>query len=293
MRLILPLPGNEDFAARLAAAAGAELGALETRTFPDGETYLRLCSNPRGRPVDLVCTLSGADETFLRLAFAADAARDLGATEVNLIAPYLGYMRQDARFRPGEAVTSRTFARLVSSSVDRLLTVDPHLHRFQTLQELYEIPCTVLRSASLIGAWIAREVRMPLIIGPDAESEQWASEIAAEAGAPFVVLNKQRLGDRDVRITMPDLRAHAGLQPVLIDDIASSGRTLVAASAELRAHGFAPPVCVVVHALFGGDALVRVSEVAARIVSVDTLPHATNAITVAPMIADALSRLSR
>lgn len=288
-RLILPLPGGEAFGAHLAAAGPFELADLEFRRFPDGERYVRIDGDPRGRPVDIVC--SDADEQFLTLAFAADALRDLGATEVNLVAPYLGYMRQDARFRPGEAVTSRTFARLVSSVVDRLVTVDPHLHRFASLAELYDIPCVALRAAPLIGDWIAREVAAPLIIGPDAESEQWAKEIAARAGAPYGVLAKRRLGDREVEIQMPDLTAHAGRQPVLIDDIASSGRTLVAASAALRERGFPPPVCVVVHAVFAGEAHAEVAAASARTVSTDTRSHASNAITVTPLVAEALASL--
>lgn len=290
-RLLLPLPGNEAFARRLAAAGGFELGRLEFRRFPDGERYLRILADPAGRPVDILC--SNADEQFLSLAFVADAVRDLGASEITHVAPYLGYMRQDARFRPGEAVTSRTFARLVSSLVDRLVTVDPHLHRFAALEEIYDIPCTVLRSAPLIGDWIAREAPASLIIGPDSESEQWAAEIAARAGAPYVVLSKRRTGDREVEITLPDLSSHTGRQPVLVDDIASSGRTLVAASAALRQQGFAPPLCVVVHAVFAGRAFAEVSAVAARTVSTDTLAHASNAITTAPLIARALASLPR
>ena len=287
-RLLLPLPGAEAFAERLVLAGGFELGELATRQFPDGERYVRLGFNPAGREVDIVGELSRADDRFLTLAFAADALRELGAREVGLIAPYLGYMRQDARFQPGEAITSRTFARLLSGLVDRLVTVDPHLHRFAALSELYTVPPVTLHAAPLIGEWIAREVEAALIIGPDAEAEQWASQVAARANAPFAVLTKQRFGDREVRIALPDLAPFAGRRPVLIDDIASSGRTLVAASTALQAQGFPPPICVVVHAIFGEDAFARVTQAASRVVSTDTIPHATNAISVAPLIADAL-----
>ena len=124
-RLILPLPGNEPFAAQLADALGAELGAIETRHFPDGESYVRLHGDPSGRAVDLVCSLAQPDRQFLPLVFAADAARELGASAVNLVAPYLAYMRQDIRFQPGECISSLSFARLLSSTFDTLLTVEP------------------------------------------------------------------------------------------------------------------------------------------------------------------------
>lgn len=284
MRLILPLPGNEAFADRLARAGGGMVGAMRTRQFPDGESYVRVEADVAGRAVNLVCTLARPDAAFLRLAFAADAVRDLGAAEVNLIAPYLGYMRQDARFETGEAITSRTFARLLGGVVDRLVTVDPHLHRYPALESLYTIPCKTLHAAPLLADWIRAEVEAPLIIGPDMESEQWVAAVAARVGAPHVVLAKQRLGDREVRIDLPDLTAHRGRRAVLIDDIASSGRTLVAAAQALGVQGFAPPVCVVVHAVFGEEALERVQAVAERIVSTDSIPHSTNAIWLAPLI---------
>ncbi|MCR5880146.1 hypothetical protein LRS04_18875 [Phenylobacterium sp. J367] len=150
-------------------------------------------------------------------------------------------MRQDKAFKAGEAVTSRAFARLLSGAFDRLITVDPHLHRFKALSDLYTIPCVTLHSADLLGAWIRSEAPNALVIGPDSESEQWASDVAAAADAPVVVLRKERFGDRDVRITFPDLTAFAGRQPVLIDDIASSGRTLTAAARELGLRGVPAP----------------------------------------------------
>lgn len=284
MRVLLPLPGNETFAGRLARAGGGEVGVLQARQFPDGESYVRIETDVAGRAVDLVCGLARPDPAFLRLAFVADALRDMGAVEVNLIAPYLGYMRQDARFQAGEAITSRTFARLLSAVVDGLVTVDPHLHRHPALEGLYAIPCRTLHAAPLLADWIRAEVVAPLVVGPDEESAQWVAAVADRVGAPHVVMTKRRLGDREVRVELPDLGAHRGRRPVLIDDIASSGRTLVAAADALRLQGFAPPVCVVVHALFGEDALARVAAATERIVSTDSIPHETNAIWLAPLI---------
>ncbi len=291
MRLAIPLPGNEGFADALAASGDVELGGLEARRFPDGESYIRLDCDVEGRDVDFVCTLADPDPGFLRLIFAADAARDLGARSVNLIAPYLAYMRQDKRFRPGGAVSSFSFARLLSSSFDHLVTVDPHLHRHKSLDALYTLSSMTLHAAPLLAEWVGREIPAPLLIGPDAESEQWVSESARAINAPYAVLSKTRLGDRRVEITVPELSAWAGRQPVLIDDIASSGRTLIEAARQLCAAGFAPPVCAVVHALFAGDAYATLGEVSADIISTDSVPHPTNRVTLAPLIARALADL--
>lgn len=289
MRLILPLPGNEAFARGLADAGGWELGVIETRLFPDGESYVRILSDIAGKSVDLVCTLAHPDKNFLRLIFTADAARSLGAQTVTLIAPYLSYMRQDRRFQAGEAVTSRSFARLVSSSFDWLVTVDPHLHRYPALSALYTIPTSVLHAAPLLADWIAAEVRSPLIIGPDEESEQWVSAIAERAGAPWAVLRKIRHGDRSVEIDMPDLSKWQGHEPVLVDDIASSGHTLIEAAKKLPSQGFPQPVVAVVHAIFADNSYSRLRALAQRIVSTDAVGHESNAIGLASLIAADLS----
>lgn len=288
-RLILPLPGNEAFARRLAEASGGDLGAIETRRFPDGEVYVRILSDVAARRVDLVCSLVRPDEGFLRLAFAADAARALGAREVTLIAPYLSYMRQDRRFQPGEAITSKTFARLVSSTFDRLVTVDPHLHRYSALSALYAIPAQALHAAPLLSDWIAAEVDQPLILGPDEESAQWVSAIAARIGVPYAVLHKVRRGDRDVDVELPDLSQWRARCPVLVDDIASSGRTLIDAAGKLPLQGLRRPVCAVVHGVFAEDAYERLTALSDRVVSSDSIPHQSNAIRLAPLIARAIN----
>lgn len=288
-RLILPLPGNDAFGWRLAEDGHWELGTIETRQFPDGESYVRILSDVAGKAVDLVCTLARPDDGFLRLVFAADAARVLGAREVTLIAPYLAYMRQDRRFRPGEAVTSKSFARLVSSSFDRLVTVDPHLHRYPALSALYTIPAYTLHAAPVLADWIAAEVDNALLVGPDEESEQWVSAIAARIGAPHAVLRKIRHGDRNVDVELPDLSRWRGRQPVLVDDIASSGHTLIEAASKLPLQGFARPVVVVVHGIFAEDSFQRLAPLCNRIVSADAVLHESNAIGLAPLIASALA----
>ena len=292
-RLILPLPGNEVFAAQLAHHAGAALGRIESRRFPDGESHVRLADEPAGRVVDLVCTLANPDPGLAALLFAADCARELGAREVNLVAPYLAYMRQDKRFVPGEAVSSYSFARVLSATFDSLLTVDPHLHRHPTLASLYTIPTATLQAAPLLADWIAANIPAPLVVGPDEESEQWAGAIAARTGVPHVVLRKVRHGDRSVEIQVPDLAAHRDRTPVLVDDIASSGRTLAVATHQLVGQGLRQPECVVVHALLDEAAYAELSGVFSRVTSTDAVPHPSNRIALAPLLADALRRSLR
>lgn len=287
--LLMALPGAEALAEALAARLHCAATTLEEHRFPDGETVVRLRTAVEGRRVVLVAHLDHPDTKTLSLLFAADAARDLGAAEVGLVAPYLPYMRQDERFRPGEAITSRTYARLLSSTVDFLLTVDPHLHRWPSLDAIYTIPTRVVPAAPAIAEWLAREVPDALIVGPDSESEQWVADVAARLRVPWVVMAKVRHGDRDVQVHLPADADAAGRTPVLLDDIASSGHTLATASRVLRGAGWPAPWCVAVHALLdagGMDLLHRAGIV--RVASCDTIPHPTNAIAVADLLAQAL-----
>lgn len=290
--LIFHLPGDEALSGQLARALRAERGALEVHRFPDSETLVRLDADVSGRDVVLVCSLSRPNDKTLPLLFAADAARDLGASQVVLAAPYLGYLRQDKRFHAGEAVTSRTYAGLLSAAFDGIVTVDPHLHRYRSLDEIYNVRTRVVRSAPLISDWVKSNVTRPLMIGPDSESEQWVAEVAGEAGAPFTVLQKIRRGDRGVEVSLPDVSAWSDHQPVLVDDIVSSARTLIKAVASVRRVGLPPPVCIGVHALFAPGAYQELLDSGvSRVVTCDTVPHSSNAITVVEPLARALKHL--
>ncbi|HEY0480473.1 MAG TPA: ribose-phosphate diphosphokinase [Kofleriaceae bacterium] len=285
MLALIAVPGSEARARELGERLDARVIVPEIRQFPDGELYVQIDGDLRGE-VAIVGNLSG--DSFLRVAFLAGTARDLGATRVGLVAPYLAYMRQDSRFKPGEGVTAGYFARLVSSTVDWLVTVDPHLHRIDSLAGVYTIPTTVARAAPAIARWIAAEVSHPVLIGPDAESVQWVSAVAERCGAPFVILEKTRRGDRDVSVTAPD-RAWNGHTPVVIDDIVSTGRTMIEATRQLRAAGSAPPMCVAIHAVFADALADALIDAGARgIVTCDTIPHATNRIGVADSLAIAV-----
>jgi ribose-phosphate pyrophosphokinase len=287
------MPDEEAFADRLVPALQADRIALALHRFPDGESLIRLEGDVTGRTVVLTCSLARPDEKTLALLFAADAARDLGAAKVLLAAPYLAYLRQDRRFNAGEAVTSRTYAALLSSAFDGLITVDPHLHRYQSLDEIYRIPTRVVHTAPLIARWVLAHVERPLLIGPDSESEQWVAKVAADVGAPWTVLQKIRRGDRDVEISLPDVSAWRDRQPVLLDDIVSSARTMIQAVASVRLVGLPSPVCIGVHALFAQGAYEELlASGAARVITCDTVQHASNVISVAEPMARGLRELT-
>jgi ribose-phosphate pyrophosphokinase len=289
--LLIGMRGNAAMTQNLAHTLDADVGQLELREFPDGETYLRFMSDLSDRMLIMVCTLDHPNEKVLPLLFAAATARELGAAKVGLVAPYLAYMRQDRRFKPGEAVTSREVARLVSDSFDWLVTVDPHLHRYGSLAEIYRIPTRVVHAAPLISHWIKAHVSNPLIVGPDVESEQWVSDVARDAGAPYSVLEKVRRGDRDVQISIRDMQHLEGRAVVLVDDIISSGRTMLEAVRIVVPPSAPRPTCIAVHGLFADQSDRLLAEAGARIVTSNSVPHQTNDIDVGKIVADAIKEL--
>ena len=285
---VIGWPGS-NLGPELAKQLGASHATQLLHRFHDGESLVRLPVDVRGEDVVFAAPLDHPDAKVLPLVFAADAARELGARRVVLAAPYLPYMRQDMRYHPREAVSSRTIAGLISRHFDSLVTVAPHLHRWPALDRIYTVPARAVPAAPMVARWIKAHIRAPLVVGPDAESAQWVEEVARLANAPHVVMDKERHGDRDVRVRWPGDFAQPDRTPVLVDDVVSTGRTLVAAASALRAAGPAASVAIAVHALFDASALYALQSAGIhRVVTCNTIEHATNAINVMPALAQAL-----
>lgn len=283
------LPGHDVMAQRLAALTGGVAQALEVHVFPDGEQLPRFPTPVAGKDIVLVAGLDHPDAKVLPLLFAADAARQMGARKVMLVAPYLCYMRQDRSFRPGEAVTSRSFAALISRAFDGLVTVDPHLHRYHALSEIYSIPAAAVPSAPLLAQWIGRNVENPFLVGPDRESRQWVEAVAALCGAPAAVMAKTRLGDREiVEVSVPVPR---GMTPVLLDDIVSSGVTAAEALRALALAGTPAPVMVAVHVI-GREGRQAVAASRAELITTNSIDP-RGEIDLAPLLAEGLSSMAR
>ena len=201
-------------------------------------------------------------------------------------------MRQDMRFHAGEAVTSRSLAKWIGSSFDGLVTVDPHLHRIAALDAIYRLPTFVVASASAIASWLREHVSQPHLVGPDEESRQWVAEVARLTRCDFTVLKKLRRGDLDVEVSVPQPQDWQGCTPVLVDDIISSAHTMAGVVRQLRGAGLAAPVCVGVHAVFaeGAEALLQRAG-AARVVTCNTLAHASDSIDLTATLAEGVRAL--
>lgn len=285
--LVLGFPEYAVQARRFASAAEADYREVLVHRFPDGESRIRLPGVLPERV--LFCrSLQDPNDKLIELALSARTARELGARHLTLVAPYLCYMRQDTAFRVGEAVSQRIVGDMLAGWFDALVTVDPHLHRVARLRDAVPAQRTrCVSSAPLMARFIDRALRAPVLVGPDSESRQWVTTVAAAQGLDCLIGEKERVGDREVRVSFTQAGL-AGRHLVLIDDVASTGYTLESAVAALAPMKPASISVLVTHALFLEGALERLKAAGVvRIWSTDSVPHATNRVELAPLLAAA------
>lgn len=283
--------GFEDYRIQgeaLAVALGLPFSTIEVHRFPDGESKVTL-------PADIdeeliICrSLNRPNDKLVELLLAVGTARKAGAKQITLVAPYLCYMRQDIAFHPGEAVSQQIVGAFLAELFDAVITVDPHLHRIDKLsQAIPSGDAVALSAAEPMGAFLAEQIDAPLLLGPDAESEQWVHAIAEPAGLPFAVATKERLGDREVRVKLPALD-YSRYEVILVDDMISTGRTLIDVARQLKQCGAPRIHCLVTHALFSDDVTDALHQAGIEhIWSSDSIPHPSNVVALSGLLAQAL-----
>ena len=278
----------------LAAALSVRAAQIEVRTFPDGESLVT--APPAANLAVVYRPLHQPNPKLFELALAAAALRGRGAQTVLLVAPYLAYMRQDMAFAPGQAVSQRVLGALIAQHFDGVIAVAPHLHRTHSLETVFAGRAAIAVQPDRAIADLLRSEPDPrrLLIGPDEESEPLVHGIASAVAAPFAVAAKQRWGDREVDLRLPSGADLAGHNVVLVDDMVSTGVTLVAL-AEAAIRGGASRVdAIVCHALFGVAEETAMRNAGIRSVrSCDGIEHATNAVPLARSLAEAVLRMQQ
>ncbi|MEM3137240.1 MAG: ribose-phosphate diphosphokinase [Thermofilaceae archaeon] len=283
----------EHIAVGLAKLLKAELGEVEVTKFPDGETYIRLLPDVKGRRVVYVNTLQPSPndaltETFLTL----DALKDLGAREVHAIIPYMAYARQDERFRPGEAISIATVAKLFKSlELDSIYTVDMHLHRVTDPSRLFGARFRNLTGVLELAKYVKHRSELrenAIVIGPDEEAEQWARIMAEDLNLDYAVLEKKRYSATEVRIEARGADV-GGKKVIIVDDIISTGGTIIEAAKVLRELGASGVIVTCVHPVLSGNAYAKLQKLdLLDLAGTDAVLSPISHIPIAPAIAEAL-----
>ncbi len=287
---IQSLPSGARDAKRLAAQLGLPSQEIALHRFPDGE--IKVTVGPAAATTIIYAPLDQPNDKLIAILFAAEALRRAGARRLVLVAPYLCYMRQDAAFGEGEAISQKAVGRLIAGIVDRVITVDAHLHRTADIKAVF--PGIAAENLSAMPA-IANALRSTgidpatIVVGPDAESRPWVSDLAGRLGLAHMVAQKIRRGDHSVEINFPETASIAGRPVLMVDDIVSSGGTLITCAGALRAAGATAIDAVITHALFPAAMAADFAKAGIRSIrSTSSVPHPTNAIPLDELLASAL-----
>ncbi len=277
-----------DQARRLAKVLGASFDQITIHHFPDLESKVVMPTKLE-EEIILCRSLDYPNNKLIELLLACSHAREHGVKKIILVAPYLCYMRQDKAFSPGEVVSQRIIGQWLDGMVDRLITVNPHLHRTHNLQEIMpNIETITLSTTALMAEFLRKRPVPPLLLGPDSESEQWVRQIAEQAKLEWTIATKIRHSDHRVQINLPDFNFH-NRSVVIIDDVASTGRTIANTAKQLRLAGAEVISCMITHPLFATNAeQVLASACINHIWSTDSINHHTNVIQLAEMIGAAI-----
>ncbi len=286
--IILTFPAYRVPADRLAAEVGYEVFPVVIHSFPDDESLVCL---PPELPEHVIffCSLDHPNTKLVELGFASATARELGAKQLTLVAPYLCYMRQDKAFQDGQAISQRIIGNWLGDWFDSIITVDAHIHRIKALSDVIGPSRTFNLSATQLWVHLLRQRNdQPILMGPDQESLQWVKTIAEATGLNYAVAHKERFGDRSVQIQLPEISV-ADRTVILIDDVISSGHTLAVIAGQLKKAGAAHIECLVTHALFTNSTKQLLNDSGIEtIVSSDSIPHSSNGAWLAPLLAKTL-----
>lgn len=278
-------------AAGLASECGVPVNQIDLHRFPDGESLVRVDGS--AETALLFRSLDDPNAKLVEVLLAASALRDGGAKQVILIAPYLAYMRQDVPFHDGEAVSQRVIGKLLAAWFDGLVTVDPHLHRIASLEPIMGgIPALAVSAAPALVQAIAIDLDpRTIMVGPDSESRPWVESIARPLGLDVLVGEKIRKGDREVMLTVPDIDRASGRPVILVDDLISSGTTLMACASLLHKAGATRVEAVATHSLASSADLERLTDAGiARLRATDSTSNAIASIPLAGVLGEAIRK---
>jgi ribose-phosphate pyrophosphokinase len=279
--LVFSLFEAERFVTPFCEHTGFLSGDINLHQFPDEESLVTFKTEVADSHVVIIACMDRPNPKMLPLMLVAETARALGATRVSLIAPYWVYMRQDTPFHPGEGVSSVYLARFISQYFDDFMTIEPHLHRWHDLSQIFSIPALALHIPKTIADWIGTEIPKPVLIGPDNESSQWVSAIAGFIKAPYLIVEKTRFSDAEVKATVPEIENYRNYTPVIVDDIISTAATIIETVQHLQSLGMNQIHCVGVHAIFAGNAYQNLQATGVtRIATCNTIAHPSNQIDV-------------
>lgn len=293
---VLAGPASKDLAKSIGKILAAEIIDVELKVFPDGESKIRINGDPRGKFALMVqSTYSPVDSKLMEALFTIKKASSMGA-DVCAVIPYLAYARQDKEFVKGEAVSMESIASMFDSSgAKNLITVDIHS---ETSLSYFTIPAYNVSAVPLLANHFkSQKLVQPIVVSPDIGGSARAMEFAKIMGTESIALPKQR--DRntgkvsiDSSASAPGLAKVKNRDAILVDDMISTGSSIVKAAEVLRETGCNKVFVACTHALLLDDAFEKMRDAGVKdIVATNTVPSQVSKVDVAPAICDQVKKL--
>lgn len=260
-------------------ALGGEILGLEIRKFPDGEKYVRVLGDA-GEVTVVSSTFFPQDEHIIELLLIGDALREKGAEKLRAVVPYFGYSRQDRVSKEGEPVSVRAVMRALGLYYDELYVFD--LHNPETLR-FFPGKGVNLSPARAIAEYFSEKLGDGIVLAPDKGARERAKAVAQELGLEYSHFEKRRISPTEVEMRPVDVDVE-GRNVLIVDDIISTGGTMIKAANLLREMGAKKVFVAATHGVFAEGAIERVSKAVDELAVTNTIPTPVSRISIVPEI---------
>jgi len=272
MKEVVCCSGAKHIARQIAKKLGAKYSELQVTKFPDGELDIKFKTNLKSKRVLLVQSFYGnLNEKIIETLFAVYTAKDLGAKKVELFASHFPYFRKDKRFSNGECVSIKVMSKLFKV-FNRIYVIDPHLHRIKKIKSVFK-KGKKLSVVPLVAKYLkAHKIKNIIFIGPDSESLQWAKKAATIVDGEYTIFKKTRYGSRKVKIILPKKVDISNKNVIILDDIISSGHTMLETVRQIKKYKPHKIYCIAIHGLFADEKTFKELKKHAVVLSTNTVP---------------------
>ncbi len=274
-------PASQLLAGRVSKALKSNLVVSEFKRFPDGELYTHLLDELTDFDVTIIQSTVN-DSDFIALLQLIDACRE--ASRINVVIPYMGYARQDKKFKKGEPISARALAGAIKA--DNVFTVNIHA---ESILDYFDAKAINLDATPMIGRYIKNmEFKDPLIVAPDDGAIALARNAARDLGIDYDYLEKTRLSGDSVTIQPKNMDVN-GRDVIIIDDIISTGGTMAETISLLRKQGAHEVFAACIHPVFSNNAILKLFKAGVKgIIATDTIDKGVGVVSAAPVIASAI-----
>jgi len=291
---------------KIAINLGMKFENVKTRIFPDGETYVRIETDVKGRDAVIVQTMfPNQNDSLMEFLLIAGTLKDMGALKITGVIPYLAYSRQDRKFQPGEALSIQTVSELMKSvGIEKIITVDTHYQHIKPGEfDLFGLPSVNLSAGKLLLEHISEKVSDDLMtIGPDLGSSRIVKYATGEektmkkvkkcpiCGKPAqeckcqIKKKKYEITEVESELDFNDKNV------VILDDIIASGKTMIQAVKKVKSEGAKKVIAAATHGIFMKDSLIQLKELTDYLVVTDSISTPVSNVSVAPLIIEELKK---